>query len=141
MTKFVFVCTGNTCRSPMAEAIMKNKGFEAKSAGIFAFPGAPISKEAQDVLKENGIEFDHTAKTFHQQLGEWADIILTMTQSHKDYMAKTYPMFTSKLYTLKEYAVGEPGDVMDPFGGTIDTYRSTFRELESLLERVADKTE
>ena len=89
MTKFVFVCTGNTCRSPMAEAIMKQRGFEAKSAGLFAFPGEPISREAKKVLSEKGIDFDHSAQIFNMELGEWADIILTMTESHKKHIAST----------------------------------------------------
>ncbi len=141
MTKVLFVCTGNTCRSPMAEAILKSMNLpdvEVKSAGLFAASGSPGSPLAQDVLDENNIEHNHRAVLFSSEEAEWADLILTMTANHKQFIHQQYPEAKSKTYTLKEF-VGTEGDVSDPFGGTIDTYRETFMELRELIAKLREK--
>ena len=79
--KILFVCTGNTCRSPMAEAIVHTRnieGMEARSAGIYVGQ-APLSANARKVLSEQSIKFDHTSKPLNPRDVEWAELILTMT--------------------------------------------------------------
>ena len=134
-----FVCTGNTCRSPMAEAILKNKNFpnvNVKSAGIYALEGGEMSENAKAVLMEENIQHQHVSKQINTQDIEWADLILTMTSAHKEMVLRAFAESKGKTYTLKEYVTPYSSqDVFDPFGGDIHTYKQTFQELKRLIDQ------
>jgi protein-tyrosine-phosphatase len=141
--RILFVCTGNTCRSPMAEAILKNKnleGIEVKSAGIFAASGYEASVHAQKVLENNQISHQHLSSTLTVEQINWADLILTMTGSHKAAILDQYPNAAGKVFSLRDYAgVGGGLDVVDPFGGSLGVYEQTYKELDELIAKVIEK--
>ena len=139
--KILFVCTGNTCRSAMAAAIFNDIAIKEKldvlieSAGLAAVDGEKASENALKAMAEVGIDLSyHRSKRLTPELIDIADIILTMTASHKKYLL---PYADGKVFTLKEY-VGEEGDVTDPYGGDIGVYRATASELNKLLTKLAE---
>ena len=142
MERILFVCTGNTCRSPMAEALLKAKqvqGIEVKSAGVHAFPGSDASRHAKAALKEIGIEHSHAASLLDQELVDWATRILTMTSSHKQLIIGNIPGAAHKTSTLKEFVMQSDRDVSDPFGSSLDVYRKTLNELNELVDKLVEK--
>lgn len=109
--RILFVCTGNTCRSPIAEHLMRSKAahagvaIEVDSAGVAAAEGIPISEHASIVLKNRGIEsHEKRAKSVSEKLLQWADVVLTMTMAHKERLIQMFPDAMDHIYTLKEYA-------------------------------------
>ncbi|ASS97952.1 MULTISPECIES: low molecular weight protein arginine phosphatase [Geobacillus] len=140
--RILFVCTGNTCRSPMAAALLENKqlpGVEVKSAGVFAAEGSEASAHAKTVLKEKGIEAVHRSSQLKKEHIDWATHVLAMTSSHKDMVVERFPEAKDKTFTLKQFVLGTDGDIADPFGGPVEVYRAARDELEKLIDRLAEK--
>lgn len=142
----LFVCTGNTCRSPMAQALLEDIAKErdldiaVKSAGVFAFDGQSVSQEAVQALEEEGIDISsHRASMIHRELLEDSDLILTMAKSHKEALISKYPFLREKVFTLKEYAYGIEEDILDPFGQGLDVYRNTKAEIKRALDEIIAK--
>jgi len=108
----LFVCTGNTCRSPMAEGLLRKMAKEAglslevKSAGVAAMEGSSISTHSQRVLADKGIEGWMSSRAVREPLIAEADLILTMTIRHKNQVLSRFPAARGKVYTLLEYAGG-----------------------------------
>ena len=107
MTRVLFICTGNTCRSPMAEALLEHKKtadeIVADSAGLHGVEGMPMSEGTRRVLQTRGMMESHQSRVLDEGQLRSADLVLTMTEQHKRALIEHYPEAVEKVYTLKEY--------------------------------------
>ena len=140
--KIILVCSGNTCRSPMAEAIFKRKFHdkaEIISRGLYVPENIHASFNSEKAMDEMGLDIkSHISRQLTVPEAEGADLILTMTKTHKDMILSVCPGMKDKVFTLCEYA-GLEGDVPDPYGSDIEEYRRCARKIESAAEAIYQK--
>lgn len=141
----LLVCTGNTCRSPMAGALflqclnkcqhqVEPRHFQVLSAGVYARNGFPASKEAIQVMAEEHIDLNgHRSLSISESLINDADVILTMSTANRDYLKYHFPQQADSIFALKEFAGEKPGDVEDPYGLGVEAYRLCLRQLQELI--------
>ena len=148
---FLFVCTGNTCRSPMAEALFRrllakrlqcqdeelmDRGFNVISAGLAAGNGSPASHEAVNVLSEAGIDLrNHESQAVTERLLLHADHVLTMTRGHRQAILNAYPDLISRVRLLSP----DYSDISDPYGGGFDEYSACKLSIEQSLLALIDQ--
>ncbi len=147
MKHVLFVCTGNICRSPLAQTLLARAlqersvtDIEVASAGTGAWDGAPASEGAYLVGIERGLDLSgHRARLLTREIVEDADLIFTMARHHR---ARVHELGgEGRVFVLGEYVgrTAEEAEVGDPFGGDLDVYRDTHAELEALIGAVADR--
>jgi protein-tyrosine phosphatase len=148
----LLVCTGNTCRSPMAEVLCRkmiadrlgcdpsevgDRGVMIMSAGISAMMGARPSPEAVSVLAKLGLPLaDHESQPLTAQLVQHADLIWTMTRSHRQAIVSQWPEASSRTSVL-----GDEMDIADPIGGPIEYYEKSAEQIQAALSKRVAKLE
>lgn len=149
MMKILFVCTGNTCRSPLAEKLFQHyvkdcSGVESASAGISAWLNGKMSFDSERLLIQEGID----PSGFRSQPVTWNlllkyDLILTMSRKQADYITSTFPKTESKTYLLKKYVNKDDPDaeIADPYLGNAGTYENCFREIKEAVLKLKKKIE
>jgi tRNA threonylcarbamoyl adenosine modification protein (Sua5/YciO/YrdC/YwlC family) len=149
----LFVCTGNTCRSPMAEALcrdmianrlgcktdeLEDRGFLVMSAGIAAMMGGRATREAMKTMEEMKIDLNiHETQPLTESLVRHADLIYTMTQSHREAILAQWPSASSRTHVICR----DGSDISDPIGGPLDRYQQCASQIKRELTSIVDKLE
>ena len=144
--RLLFVCSGNVCRSPMAEyllraALPRNGGWRVESAGTMAAPGEPASAFAREALAEIGIDLrPHRSRQADSALLRQADIVVPMTRAHRRALAALDPSVPARSFLLRSFLPDPPRDpdLPDPMGGTLQTYRACRDAIRACLPDLLD---
>ena len=137
MKKILFVCTGNTCRSPMAQAVFnditKRKGleFHSDSCGLNA-DGSAISKNAHDALLALGINFESFSKQINKEMLSEADYVIAISQRHRQAVISMFPEYTDKVFDF-------PFDISDPYGSDFNEYALCLQQIKSGVEAILEE--
>ncbi len=142
MPKVLFVCTGNLCRSPIAETVLSHELIErtadgywqVDSAGLQATPGATPTEESVQAMQEYGYDMrEHRARKLDAGQVKAADLILVMTHDQKETIVRYCPEHAHKVYLLSEM-VGQNFEISDPYGTTLMHYRNTAAQIIQLIK-------
>jgi protein-tyrosine-phosphatase len=140
----LFICTGNTCRSPMAAGLLKKlfmkkhvDAMQVGSAGLVALPGNPASFNAIRVAQENSVDLKkHKARLVTQELIESADLILVMEPQHRQQLLHRYPEASAKTLLFRHFARygSRERGINDPYGLNLEAYRFCFADIKECVE-------
>ena len=141
----LFVCTGNLCRSPMAEYLLKDRlgpesSWRVMSAGLFAVSGMSASPHAVGVLAARNIDLGpHRSRLLTREWVDAASLIVVMTKSHREQLQALHRNAREKVFLLRSFdPAADSGDLDDPIGATLETYREARDAIESALPGLVD---
>ena len=147
MYEILIICTGNICRSPMAEGLLYHmlpdtlKGtVVVRSAGTNAYDGLEAEPFAVRALLDRGIDISsHRSRVIDDIMLADADLILTMEQMHREYVRQLLPSGAGHVHLLSDFEPQQEGqEVPDPYGGSLETYKCCARTIATYLEWVVD---
>ncbi|HSH10045.1 MAG TPA: low molecular weight protein arginine phosphatase [Oceanipulchritudo sp.] len=140
------VCTGNVCRSPMAERLLQSallaqpspwNSIKVISAGVSAFPGDPASRNAVEAMRRVKMDIsDHRSRPLSDQLIDISDLILTMTTGHMEMIRLQNPDLTAPIFLFREWTSSGSKEVPDPFGGPLEVYLETRDNLSESIPSI-----
>lgn len=141
MANIIIVCTANICRSPVAEAILRDRlskqgldGWQVKSAGTWASNGQPASHYSIEILAEEGLDIaGHTSRSVDDHLLGESDLILCMELGHVEALKAEFPQWASRIYPFSEMT-GQLYGIHDPYGEPRPAYEKMVAELTRLIE-------
>lgn len=148
MKTILFVCSGNTCRSPMAQALLlkylhehqdiyQPDAYQVWSAGMHTRDGLPASDEAIRVMSAEKVDLKgHCSSRLDKSLVQQADYIFTMTVSQRDYLKQSFPA-KDNIFVIKEFAAGIAEDITDPYGAGYEVYYECLTELKKIIPGIA----
>jgi protein-tyrosine-phosphatase len=147
MPRVLLVCTGNICRSPAAEALLRHRleqegldDWEVESAGTWTMGGRPASRYTVQLMAARGLDLTaHRSRAINRHIVEQADLVLTMTQGHAEALRLEFPDQAAKIYLLSEVGDGRCYDVDDPYGGSLAEYQDCVKEIADLVDAGFDR--
>jgi len=142
MPRILFVCTGNICRSPAAEALLKDRlerngltGWEVESAGTWTVDGRSASRYMVQLLGKRGLDLtQHRSRPVNRCMIERADLVLAMTQNHAEALRLEFPDQAEKIYLMSQMKDSRHYDIDDPYGGSLMEYQACVKELTDLID-------